>query len=468
MRQFRILLSATLLALSAVVFGAPSVQAQGRPSHSSFVTPFPEGDVYRVAVIGDWLAQGIHGGLSEAFSDETRVNFSTSPIDLRGFLRPEYEAGMAAVKSVVTRGKFPIAVVMSGAYDRVPIRGAGGGRSAVGSDEWNAVFEGRVDALMKVLQQANAAVYWVGLPVMRGEHRNDDVRTVNEIFRQKAYRYGIRYIDIFQATGDDDGEYSPYGPDFTGTVRLLRYKDGVHFTKAGYAKIAHLIEQQMRRDIAEAKSERDIPLLGGENEQKRIAPLRPAKMASAKGGGVGGSSAQGSNAQVSGPAGEPADSTELTLNLRGQSGRNQSTKIQLLRPAIAGSVIAVLTRGQSEERSARVGLTISDDLPSGLLVLRTITPSVGPGDGGTRVQASELPFFRVLVKGERLASVPGRADDFSWPRKDAIPPATPAALPRVASIRRPTPQWDPSIPPLPLRRPVRRGIEQQEFSPRLE
>lgn len=214
--------------------------------------------------------------------------------------------------------------------------------------------------------------------------------------------------------------------------------------------------------MAEAKSERDIPLLGSENDQKRIAPLRAGPKE--RPAGASGQSA-GAETAAAGQAGEPADSTELTLNLRGQGGRNQPLKIELLRPAIAGSVIAVLTRGQSDERASKVGLTISDELSSGLMVLRSITPAAGGVDSGAKVPASELPFFRVLVKGERLPSIPGRADDFTWPRNDAVPP--PAQPPPKVAIRRPLPNWDPSLPPLPPRRPIARRNE-QGFSPRLE
>jgi hypothetical protein len=31
---------------------------------------------------------------------------------------------------------------------------------------------------------------------------------------------------------------------------------------------------------------------------------------------------------------------------------------------------------------------------------------------------TQSPYFRVLEKGERMPSKPGRADDFAWPRPE--------------------------------------------------
>ena len=46
-------------------------------SASSFLTPFPEGDVYQLTVIGDTFAEGILNGLVEAMGTDTRLNHAT-------------------------------------------------------------------------------------------------------------------------------------------------------------------------------------------------------------------------------------------------------------------------------------------------------------------------------------------------------------------------------------------------------
>ena len=94
---------------------------------------------------------------------------------------------------------------------------------------------------------------------------------------------------------------------------------------------------------------------------------------------------------------------------------------EILRPAIPASVIALVTRRESPDRPSQLGETVTDTLPGGLVVMSSITPGLGAGSVAQRrrLAPTQTPFFKVLVKGERLTPRPGRADDFSWPRTDA-------------------------------------------------
>ena len=44
-----------------------------------------------------------------------------------------------------------------------------------------------------------------------------------------------------------------------GWIGLLREQDGVHFTTAGYRKLAHFVERELKRDIAQARQDRAVP-----------------------------------------------------------------------------------------------------------------------------------------------------------------------------------------------------------------
>jgi len=105
-------------------------------------------------------------------------------------------------------------------------------------------------------------------------------------------------------------------------------------------------------------------------------------------------------------------------------------------------VVALVTRNQSSERPAAMGDVVADEIGGGLVVLSSITPATS-GSGLNRRQApSQAPYYHVLIKGERLQTKPGRADDFAWPRVEPdIPepepvrrarpnPPKPAAPPR--------------------------------------
>ena len=96
---------------------------------------------------------------------------------------------------------------------------------------------------------------------------------MNDIVRDKAYLNGVKFIDIQAQFADEAGNYTAYGPDIAGKQRLLREADGVLFTQAGNRKLALFVEQEIKRDLTQAKNERAIPLAGSENEQKRVKRL---------------------------------------------------------------------------------------------------------------------------------------------------------------------------------------------------
>ena len=65
-------------------------------------------------------------------------------------------------------------------------------------------------------------VIWVGLPPIRGARSSGDAAYLNDLYRARAERAGITYIDVWDGFVDEAGKYSNYGPDYEGQVRRLR------------------------------------------------------------------------------------------------------------------------------------------------------------------------------------------------------------------------------------------------------
>jgi hypothetical protein len=90
-------------------------------------------------------------------------------------------------------------------------------------------------------------VIWVGLPAIRGTRSTSDMIYLNDLFRTRAERANIIYVDVWDGFVDESGRFTTSGPDVEGQVRRLRTSEGVFFTKAGARKLAHYVEREIKR-----------------------------------------------------------------------------------------------------------------------------------------------------------------------------------------------------------------------------
>jgi hypothetical protein len=118
------------------------------------------------------------------------------------------------------------------------------------TEKWEIAYIKRVDATIAALKSAGVPVIWVGLPSQRATKASSDSSYLNEIYRSRADKAGITYVDVWDGFVDEGGRFSPQGPDYEGQIRRLRTGDGVYFTKYGARKLAHYVEREIQRHIA--------------------------------------------------------------------------------------------------------------------------------------------------------------------------------------------------------------------------
>lgn len=416
LRKFGLIYARALLALSAL---AASAYAQDNRLGGSFITPYPENDVYQVQVVGDWLAEGLLGGLGEALSaNPVGAQLGRKRYELTSIMRRRFENDLGDLEKSLADSHAHIVIVMLGVQDRYTLSNR---NLSTGNAKWSEEFAGRVDQLIKSLKKDGRAVYWVGLPTMRRWTDNERAQIMNKIIRERAYLNGARYIDAYASFVDESGGYSDYGPDITGKVRRLRYNDGVHFTSAGYRKLAHFVERELRRDIATARSERSVPLAGDPAEQAKVNPDRARLKSEAERAKSDKNKKKGLvAAPSSGSAREQkAETGKVDVKIVGSGGKEEIVTMEIVRPAISAAVVDLVTRKRSRDRAAQMGDILVDQIPGGLTVMSSIVPPRGSDGGRRRLSPTQTPYFRVFERGERLPPKPGRADDFAWPRPQA-------------------------------------------------
>src|SRR6516162_1906196 len=250
-----------------------------------------------VVVIGDSMADWLGYGLDENYAEQPEIGVERKIRATSGLVR--YDAKNEALdwpqaaSEALANAKPNAIVVMLGLNDRVPLReeapvqpkpkgepaqGANqsasqasqappadveappqtGGQTAskqpvpggpydFHTDQWAALYVKRIDAMIAALKSKGVPVIWVGLPAIRGTKASSDLSYLDELYRERAERAGIIYVDIWDGFVDEDGDFAMQGPDFEGQTRRLRTADGVYSTKAGAVKLANYVDRELRR-----------------------------------------------------------------------------------------------------------------------------------------------------------------------------------------------------------------------------
>jgi hypothetical protein len=236
---------------------------------------------------------------------------------------------------------------------------------------------------------------WVGLPSQRGTKASADSSYLNELYRSRAEKAGIVYVDIWDGFVDEAGRYSQQGPDYEGQIRRLRSGDGVYYTKFGARKLAHYVEREIQRSITNRGMPVALPV-----------PVDPGP--------------QAPNAKPGGPAQRPLSGPVVPLTAM-QSGPEELVGGGRAAPAVDATVSRVLTKGE---------------------------PVAAPGG-----RADDFSWPR----GSALNVQPSAADPAAAPAPDApdAKPAKPAAGQRTSdsSEANPTSEQKPARRPRPRPNP---------------
>jgi uncharacterized protein len=306
-------------------YGAP-VESSRPPPPRKVETP----PAHTIVVIGDSMADWLAYGLEEIYADQTDLGVVRKIRPNSGLIhyepRNDTLEWSQAVKDILADDKPSAIVVMLGLNDRVPLRipaapretaprkgekGEPAGRAAnkepqqnqeqklaesaaqagnppgeqaaaaaseaprpgsmveYHSDQWAQLYGKRIADMIAALKAKGVPVLWVGLPAVRGQRSTADMSYLDDLYHAAADKAGIGYVDIWDGFVDENGRYSVQGPDFEGQIRRLRSGDGVHFTKYGALKLAHLVDQDLSRVLTNPAVAAPLPA------PEAAAPAKP-------------------------------------------------------------------------------------------------------------------------------------------------------------------------------------------------
>jgi len=316
---------------------------------------------FHVEVIGDSLAVIAADGLAEALADKPEIAVVGKAHDASGLVRDDYfNWPRVAADDAVAGDKPDYVVMMLGINDIQPLHD-GPDLLDTFSDKWRERYGQRIEATAAPYRAAHIPLLWVGLPPMRTERVNEEAIQLNGLFKEHAEKAGAKFVDIWDAFANEDGEFDAFGPNVEGQKVKLRASDGIHFTKAGGRKLAHFLESEIRHDFEKRNPASEITMLPPDIEQ----------------------AADDINAQIRREMGQPEP------------------------PPVAGAAAPPAPKGPPPRPLAGpiLSLAARPTSPGGALLARD-----------ARLPAEPPELMRVLRQGEPPEPRPGRADDFVWPR----------------------------------------------------
>jgi hypothetical protein len=200
-----------------------------------------------VVVIGDTIADQLAQGLAEAFfTERPEIAIIKKTRASSGLVRSDFYNWIAEAGNIVANERATAFVVVLGSNDRQPLRDETGAHE-IRSDRWREIYAKRVDDLLSKLKEKNTPIYLVGMPAMGSPRLSSDMQYLNEIFRERATKAGVRFVDAWEGFVDQQGQFISTGPALDGQTRRLRNSDGVHFTRFGSRKFAHYVELDLVR-----------------------------------------------------------------------------------------------------------------------------------------------------------------------------------------------------------------------------
>ncbi|MGP0059573.1 MAG: DUF459 domain-containing protein [Beijerinckiaceae bacterium] len=227
-----------------------------------------------VAVLGDSLGQMLGQGLSEAFSARPEVAILRKARENSGLVRSDFYDWVKGAQDLLASGeKINVAVILIGSNDHQAMRD-GSATYEPHSPKWDEIYAARIEAIAGQFRDKKIPLIWVGLPIMKSDRMSKEAVALNEAYKDHATKAGATYVDIWEAFGDDHGAFAASGPDVEGQVVRLRSGDGIHFTKAGARKLAHFVEDDIKRvlDATEPEDETQFAKLSPEPQGPAARP----------------------------------------------------------------------------------------------------------------------------------------------------------------------------------------------------
>lgn len=208
-----------------------------------------------IGVFGDSLGDGLWAGVYRRLQADKRFSVVRFSQASTGLSRYDYVNLQQKTAAQLAGRRLDVAIVLFGANDEQAIA-AGGAIQPFGSDGWKQIYATRISDLVALLRSHGASVYWVGLPKMKGRDYDRRAGVLNAVYEAQAHALAMPFVPTVPVTVNAQGGYDDYlVSEDEGRPVLMRARDGIHMTMAGYIRLAGPVTTRLMHDIGRATAE---------------------------------------------------------------------------------------------------------------------------------------------------------------------------------------------------------------------
>jgi hypothetical protein len=202
----------------------------------------------RIWIAGDSLVVVPGQSLLRAIAGRSSME-ATGEVDGRiasGLERPDAFNWFKHIPKVMKKERpRAVALMFGGNDDHGFMTGLPPGREVEGfaSASWTEEYGRRVGGIMDTVTRYGAFLVWIGLPITNDPEQTARFDTINGVVQTEAAKRpgGVAYLDTYFYFAGDDGGYSEYLTNPSGTLVKMRADDGVHFERAAGDLIARKV-----------------------------------------------------------------------------------------------------------------------------------------------------------------------------------------------------------------------------------
>lgn len=214
-----------------------------------------QGGAIHVGVFGDSFGDGLWAAIYRQLREDETFEIHQFARQSTGFTRYQSLNLLDDIQAKLDAQPVQIAVLSFGANDTQGIWAEGHAAEYM-SNDWKQLVGERVGAVVQLLRDRGAMVYWVGLPRMRETRFDTQIQQMNAFYAERMRALNVPFIDTVPFSVDANGAYAPYldNPE-TGERTMARANDGIHMTMTGYGFLTRGLVERIRDYVSDARAE---------------------------------------------------------------------------------------------------------------------------------------------------------------------------------------------------------------------